>query len=238
MEEKKRRQEEAAKWEELRKIQSREGSGDYEMPPLSPLDEVQPTTPTSWPQSPIFNESASITQLGSAQKQEETMKWDELRKIQSGDVGGDYEIPPISPLDPPLQPTKRNSVTKFTDLHRKDLAPKRKSAPKPPVPAYSKRQAETQPVPIIKMEVPTPVTSPVGSWDPKFDNIPTVTTAQFSMATTTSSSSNVKLKSDQSKSRNLIKELSTVSLQQGLYSSTTEDELTKSTHVSASAELV
>ena len=242
MEEKKRQQEEATRWEELRKIQSGNVGGDYEMPPESPLDQVQPTSSNSWLQS-FTNESTSIAEVerkNSAQRQEEALRWGELRKVQSGYVGGNYEMSPVSPLNQvqPLQPAPyKSSSASAIELDRKDLAPKKKAAPRPPVPAHGIKYLQTQPVPIITTEVPTPVTSPMGSWDPKF-NFAMATTVQSTTATTTTSSSNVRLKSDQSKLRDLVKEQSTVSLQQGLYTSTTEDELTKSTHVSASVELV
>jgi len=247
MEEKKKRQEEAARWEELRKIQSGTTEGHYAMPPESPLCQVQPIQPTpssSWMQS-VTNESTSIAEVqrkNSAQKQEEAaLKWEELSRMQLGNAGGDYEMPPVSPLDKVLPvkpaPYKRGS-TSSTELDKKDLAPKRKAAPKPPVPVHSiKQQQQTKPIPIITTEGATPVTSPTGSWDPKF-SFTMVTAVHSTTVTTTSSSSNVKLKSDQSKLRDLIKEQSTISLQQGLYTASTEDELTKSTHVSASVQLV
>jgi len=244
MEEKKRQQEEAARWEELRKVQSGNIEGDYVVPPESPQDQAQPIQPTlssSWLQS-LNSESTEVKRKNLAQqRQEEALKWEELSKMQSGNVGGNYKMAPVSQPNQvvPLKPTpyKRGGVS-TTELDKKDLAPKRKAAPKPPVPVHSTKQQQTQPVPIITTEIPTPVTSPTGSWDPKF-NLTTITTLQSTaVTTTTSSSSSVKLKSDQLKSRNLITEQSTVSLQQGLYTACAEDDLTKSTHVSATVQLV
>jgi len=242
MEEKKKQQEEAARWEELRNIQSGNTEGHYIMPPESPLNQVQPLQPTpssSWMQS-VTNESTSIAEVqrkNSAQRKEEALKWEELSRVQSRNAGGDYEMPPLDKILPVKPAPYKRGSTSNTELDKKDLAPKRKAAPKPPVPTHGTKQQQTQPIPIITTEVVTPTTSPPGSWDPKF-SIAMVTTVHSTTVTTTSSSSNVKLKSDQSKSRDLIKEQSTISLQQGLYTASTEDELTKSTHVSASVQLV
>lgn len=166
-------------------------------------------------------------------KQRDQAKWDELRKLQEQSV---------TALPEPLQPALLSSTVSPITNESTTLAslpPKKKPAPAKPQP-YKKRP----PAITVTTQSPSPTTS---SWEADFKGITMVTSTQVATITTASNYANFNMATatmatsptiTKPKAKDMIEDLSTVSLDERCFSSALDDVLTQSTHVSASAELV
>lgn len=161
-------------------------------------------------------------------------KWDELRNLQ---VGESHSFSSV--LSEPLKPAPSSST-----IANENLAAKKK-APKPPLPYNSKKRP---PVITVTTQSPSPTTIEFDSWEANFKGITTVASYQDTTTATTPIYSNVTITtatvtptsttSSTQSNNNVIEDLATATLDDVQFSSAPDDILTKSTHVSASVELV
>ena len=159
--------------------------------------------------------------------------WNELKKLQAEESA--------SALPEPLQPRLSSStISPFTG-ESPSLRPKKKPAPpKPPLP-YKKRP----PTITVTTQSPSPTTKYTDSWETNFKGITTVTSNQVATMTTSyysnvnmATAATVTTSPTKLKTKEVVEDTVTASIDDRCFSSAPDDVLTQSTHVSAEIELV